>query len=60
MLRHDPLNYHPLDNTATTALAPADLLRFLTACGHEPRIVPLDDLDRARPRLQEPTGTATF
>jgi Ala-tRNA(Pro) deacylase len=50
MLRHDPLNYHPLDNTATTAIAPGDLLRFLTACGHEARIVPLDDLDRAAGR----------
>jgi Ala-tRNA(Pro) deacylase len=48
MLRHDPLNYHPLVNTATTAIAPGDLLRFLEACGHRPRIVPLDDLDRAR------------
>ena len=48
MLRHDPLNYHPLVNTATTAIAPGDLLRFLAACGHAPRIVALDDLDRAR------------
>ena len=47
MLRHDPLNYHPLVNTATTAIAPAGLLRFLEACGHRPRIVALDDLDRA-------------
>jgi Ala-tRNA(Pro) deacylase len=47
MLRHDPLNYHPLVNTATTAIAPSDLLRFLAACGHAPRIVALDDLDRA-------------
>jgi len=47
MLRHDPLNYHPLINTATTAVAPGDLLRFIAACGHEPRMVALDDLDRA-------------
>jgi Ala-tRNA(Pro) deacylase len=47
MLRHEPLNYHPLINTATTAIAPDDLLRFLAACGHAPRIVALDDLDRA-------------
>ena len=47
MLRHDPLNYHPLVNTATTAIAPGDLLRFVEACGHTPLIVPLDDLDRA-------------
>jgi Ala-tRNA(Pro) deacylase len=47
MLRADPLNYHPLTNTATTALAPDDLLRFLAACGHAPRVLALDDLDRA-------------
>jgi Ala-tRNA(Pro) deacylase len=47
MLRHDPLNYHPLVNTATTAIAPGDLLRFIAACGHHPRVVPLDDLDLA-------------
>jgi Ala-tRNA(Pro) deacylase len=39
MLAHDPLNYHPLENDRTTAIAPGDLLRFLEACGHEPRIV---------------------
>jgi Ala-tRNA(Pro) deacylase len=42
MLTRDPLNYHPLVNTATTAVAPGDLLRFLQACGHEPRILALD------------------
>ncbi len=47
MLEHDPLNYHPLVNDRTTAVAPADLLRFIAACGHQPRIVPLDDLERA-------------
>ena len=49
MLRCDPLNYHPLVNTATTAIAPGDLLRFLVDCGHEPRVEALDDLDRAAP-----------
>jgi len=39
MLAHDPLNYHPLENTRTTAIAPADLVRFLEACGHAPRII---------------------
>ena len=49
MLRCDPLNYHPLVNTATTAIAPGDLRRFLADCGHEPRVEALDDLDRAAP-----------
>jgi Ala-tRNA(Pro) deacylase len=39
MLAHDPLNYHPLRNDRTTAIAPADLVRFLEACGHPPRVV---------------------
>lgn len=39
MLEHDPLHYHPLVNHLTTALAPDGLLRFIRACGHEPRIV---------------------
>ena len=39
MMRHDLLNYHPLENTATTNIAREDLLRFIRACGHEPRIV---------------------
>ena len=39
MLAHAVLNYHPLENTATTAIARDDLLRFIRATGHEPRIV---------------------
>lgn len=38
MLAHETLNYHPLVNTMTTAIAPADLIRFLRATGHEPRL----------------------
>lgn len=37
-------NFHPLVNDRTTAIRPADLGRFLEACGHAPRVV---DLDRA-------------
>jgi len=47
MLTHDPLNYHPLKNDRTTAVSPDDLLRLLGASGHVPRIVELDELDRA-------------
>lgn len=31
-----PINAHPLVNTMTTALSPADLLRFLEVTGHTP------------------------
>ncbi|MBM3569917.1 MAG: prolyl-tRNA synthetase associated domain-containing protein [Alphaproteobacteria bacterium] len=37
MLAVDPLNFHPLHNAASLAIAPGDLLRFARACGHEPR-----------------------
>jgi Ala-tRNA(Pro) deacylase len=39
MMRHERLNFHPLENTATTNIARADLVAFIRACGHEPRIV---------------------
>jgi Ala-tRNA(Pro) deacylase len=35
------INCHPLVNTGTTQIAWPDLLRFLRATGHEPRILPL-------------------
>ena len=38
MMRHDLLNYHPLINTMTTSIARDDLVRFLEATGHPPRI----------------------
>src|SRR6266700_515275 len=46
MLEISPLNYHPLTNEATIAVAPADLLRFLADCGHAPRTLHLSDLER--------------
>jgi len=39
MMAHDLLSYHPLENTATTTIRPADLLAFIRACGHEPKVV---------------------
>ena len=44
MLNHDPLNYHPLENDRTTAIAPPDLLRFIADCGHRPLIIDLAGL----------------
>ncbi|HXF54527.1 MAG TPA: prolyl-tRNA synthetase associated domain-containing protein [Hyphomicrobiaceae bacterium] len=35
------INCHPLVNTATTSIAREDLLRFIRACGREPRIMTL-------------------
>jgi Ala-tRNA(Pro) deacylase len=39
MMRHERLNFHPLENTATTNIARGDLLAFIRSCGHEPLIV---------------------
>lgn len=41
LMEMDPLNFHPLENTATTTIRAADLLVFLRATGHEPRILAL-------------------
>ncbi len=39
MMEQAILNYHPLVNTMTTAIGRADLVKFLAATGHAPRIV---------------------
>jgi Ala-tRNA(Pro) deacylase len=39
LLAHDPVNFHPLKNDATTSVSPDGLLRFARATGHEPRLV---------------------
>ena len=41
MMERETLNYHPLRNTMTTSIGRDDLLRFLEATGHPPRITPL-------------------
>lgn len=43
MMEHAILNFHPLENTATTAIARDDLLRFIRATDHEPIIRKLSD-----------------
>lgn len=35
------VNFHPLTNAMTTAIRPADLLRFLAGLGHAPEVVAL-------------------
>ncbi len=43
MLALDPLNFHPLRNDRTTAVAPGDLLRFIRFSGHDPIITALPE-----------------
>lgn len=35
LMAFDTVNFHPLVNTATTAISSADLRKFVTATGHE-------------------------
>jgi Ala-tRNA(Pro) deacylase len=41
MMAQPVLNFHPLANTATTTISREDLLKFLEATGHKPRIEPV-------------------
>jgi len=43
LMRHDPLNFHPLENTATTTLARDGLVAFLNAVGHPPEILAVSE-----------------
>jgi Ala-tRNA(Pro) deacylase len=51
-------NFHPLTNEATTAIAPADLARFIAACGHAPRVVDLTPATRAAAAVPGAPGAA--
>ncbi len=42
LTRYDRIWVHPLVNTASTGLAPADLLRFLASLGHPATILELE------------------
>lgn len=49
MMACDPLNFHPLENTATTAISSSALLSFITSCGHEPQIMDVGADDELNP-----------
>ncbi len=53
ILACDPVNFHPLENTATTALSSAGLRAFIDSCGHRPRVL------RFSAGGAEPIGDAT-
>lgn len=50
LMAFDTINGHPLENVATTNIARDDLLRFIRACGHEPRILYLGRDASGEPR----------
>jgi Ala-tRNA(Pro) deacylase len=39
MMCHETINFHPLENTASTNIGRDELVAFIRACGHEPRVV---------------------
>ena len=41
MMETENVNYHPLLNTMTVSLTPADLIKFIEECGHKAHIVDL-------------------
>jgi Ala-tRNA(Pro) deacylase len=45
LLRHEKLNFHPLENTATTTIEREDFLAFLRHTGHEPKILGVSGVD---------------
>ncbi len=42
LLRHDPVNFHPLSNDATTAISPAGMMRFIQSLGRRPIRIAFD------------------
>jgi Ala-tRNA(Pro) deacylase len=43
MMKLDLLNFHPLKNDATTTISSVDLIKFIKATGHEPKVVAVSD-----------------
>jgi len=47
LMAWETINCHPLTNTMTTSIARSDLIRFLEATGHPPRIEPVAEPEGA-------------
>ena len=43
MMKLEFLNFHPLKNDASTTISSDDLVKFIKATGHEPRVVAVSD-----------------
>ena len=55
LMEHERVNFHPLINSMTTGVHRDDLVRFLRATGHEPRILRLPEPSPQLPdRAQAP------
>jgi Ala-tRNA(Pro) deacylase len=53
---HDPVNFHPLRNDATTAISPGDMMKFIRSLGREPIRLAFDP--EGQPRRIEPDAPA--
>ncbi len=59
LLRHDKLNFHPLENVATSTIGREDFLAFLRHTGHEPKILEVSGADAAEEALESRQKPAT-
>jgi Ala-tRNA(Pro) deacylase len=59
LLRHDKLNFHPLENVATTTIGREDFLAFLRHSGHAPKILEVSGPDPAPEPLESRQKPAT-
>lgn len=59
LLDHAQINAHPLHNEATISVGAEDLLRFVAACDHEPKLFSLSELtDISARRANQDQGRA--
>jgi Ala-tRNA(Pro) deacylase len=54
MMENPTLNFHPLVNTRTTTISRDDLVKFLEATGHQPRIEAVSGAADEVPAAEEP------
>ena len=59
LFSHDPINFHPLRNDATTAISPDGMLAFIRALGREPIRLAFDAAGQPR-RIEPGAASAHF
>lgn len=59
LLAHDPVNFHPLRNDATTAISPDGMMTFIRSLGREPIRLAFDAAGRPR-RIEPEAASAHF
>ncbi len=42
LMSNEIVNFHPLENTATTSIRSADLITFIESCGHKPQVLDIN------------------